>query len=137
MTTLLSTERSTVHGITFPKNFKTEGMILESDCNKVKFDEMRLAEKQMERIPETIGNIPYIIIMDRGYPSTPAFIHMMDKDIKFIVRLKSSDYKKEQSSLTENDQLVKIKLDKSRIRHYEGTPDGERMKELGGIMPIF
>ena len=108
-------------------------MILESDCNKVKFDEMRLAEKQMERIPETIGNIPYIIIMDRGYPSTPAFIHMMDKDLKFIVRLKSSDYKKEQSSLTENDQLVKIKLDKSRIRHYEGTPDGERMKELGEI----
>ena len=41
--------------------------------------------------------------------------------------------KKEQSSLTENDQLVKIKLDKSRIRHYEGTPDGERMKELGEI----
>ena len=43
--------------------------------------------------------------MDRGYPSTPAFIHMMDKGIKFIVRLKSSDYKKEQSSLSENDQL--------------------------------
>ena len=73
-------------------------MILESDCNKVKFNEMRLAEKQMERIPETIGSIPYVIIMDRGYPSTPAFIHMMDKDIKFIVRLKSSDYKKEQNS---------------------------------------
>ena len=48
--------------------------------------------------------------------------------IKFIVRLKSSDYKKEQNSLIEKDQLVKIKLDKSRIRHYEGTPDGERMK---------
>ena len=80
-------------------------MILESDCNKVKFNEMRLAEKQLERIPETIGNIPFIIIMDRGYPSTPAFIHMMDKGIKFIVRLKSSDYKKEQSSLSENDQL--------------------------------
>ena len=108
-------------------------MILESDCNKVKFDEMRLAEKQLERIPETIGNIPFIIIMDRGYPSTPAFIHMMDKGIKFIVRLKSSDYKKEQSSLSENDQLVKIKLYKSRIRHYEGTIDGERMKELGEI----
>ena len=51
----------------------------------------------------------------------------------FIVRLKSSDYKKEQNSLTENDQLVKIKLDKSRIRHYEGTIDGIRMKELGEI----
>ena len=108
-------------------------MILESDCNKVKFDEMCLAEKQLERTPETIGNIPFIIIMDRGYPSTPASIHMMDKGIKFIVRLKSSDYKKEQSSLSEKDQLVKIKLDKSRIRHYEGTIDGERMKELGEI----
>ena len=70
----------------------------------------------MERIPETIGNIPYIIIMDRGYPSTPAFIHMMDKDLKFIVRLKSSDYKKEQSSLTENDQLVKIELGEISLR---------------------
>ena len=40
---------------------------------------------------------------------------------------------KERSNLAENDQLVKIKLDKSRIRHYEGTPDGERMKELGRI----
>lgn len=108
-------------------------MILESDCNKVKFDEMRLAEKQMERLPETIGQQPYVIIMDRGYPSTPAFIHMMDKRIKFIVRLKSSDYKKEQLALCEDDSIVEIKLDKTRIRHYEGTPDGERMKELGKI----
>ena len=108
-------------------------MILESDCNRVKFDEMRLAEKQMERIPETIGTQPYVIIMDRGYPSTPAFIHMMDKGIKFIVRLKRSDYKKEQLALCEDDSIVEIKLDKSRVRHYEGTPDGERMKELGKI----
>jgi len=99
----------------------------------VKFDEMRLAEKQMERIPETIGTQPYVIIMDRGYPSTPAFIHMMDKGIKFIVRLKRSDYKKEQLALCEDDSIVEIKLDKSRGRHYEGTPDGERMKELGKI----
>ncbi len=109
-------------------------MILESDCNKVKFDEMRLAEKQIERVPETIGeNQPFVIIMDRGYPSTPAFIHMMDKGIKFLARLKSSDYKKEQQALTAEDNIVEIELDKSRIRHYEGTSDGERMKELGKI----
>ena len=108
-------------------------MILESDCNRVKFDEMRLAQRQLERIPETIGDIPFIIIMDRGYPSTPAFIHMMDKNIKFIVRLKRNDYKKEQNNMSENDQLVKIKFDMSRIRCHEGTMDGERMKELGEI----
>lgn len=54
-------------------------MILESDCSRVKFDEMRIAEKQMDRLSDTIGTIPYLVIMDRGYPSTPALIHMMEK----------------------------------------------------------
>ena len=90
-------------------------MILESDCNKVKFDEMRLAEKQMERIPETIGSIPYIIIMDRGYPSTPAFIHMMDKDIKFIVRLKSSDGERMKELGEISLRMVKILLENGSL----------------------
>ena len=109
-------------------------MILESSCNRVKFDEMRVAEAQLEHIPETIGeNQPFMIIMDRGYPSTPAFIHMIDKNIKFVVRLRKSDYKKEQLALTEDDSIVEIELNKSRMQHYEGTADGERMKELGKI----
>ena len=109
-------------------------MILETTCNRVKFDEMRVAQMQLEHIPETIGsNQPFLIIMDRGYPSTPAFIHMMDKNIKFIVRLKKSDYKKEQLSLTEDDSIVEIPLNKSRIHHYDGTEDGTRMQELGKI----
>ena len=29
--------------------------------------------------------------------------------------------------------MVSNTIGKSRIRHYEGTPDGERMKELGEI----
>ena len=44
-------------------------MILESDCCKCKFDEMRLAEEQIDRIPETIGTSqPFLVIMDRGIP---------------------------------------------------------------------
>ena len=49
------------------------------------------------------------------YPSSPAFIHMMDKGIKFIVRLKSSDYKKEQSSLSENESLEVLATNLSEI----------------------
>lgn len=74
-----------------------------------------------------------MIIMDRGYPSTPSFIHLIEKEIPFLVRLKTSDYKKEQQALTEADSMVHIELNKSRIRHYEGTADGERMKQLGEI----
>lgn len=73
-------------------------MILESDCRKCKFDEMRLAEEQIDRVSGTIGiSQPFLDVMDRGYPSTAAFIEMMEKDILFLARLKSSDYKKEQT----------------------------------------
>ena len=107
-------------------------MILESDCRKCKFDEMRLAEEQIDRVPETIGiSQPYLVVMDRGYPSTAAFIRMMEKNILLLARLKSSDYKKEQAALSGPDTWVDIYLDKSRIRHYQGTDIGRHMEELG------
>ncbi len=109
-------------------------MVLESDCRRCKFDEMSLAEEQIDRVPETIGTSqPFLVVMDRGYPSTAAFIRMMEKGILFLARLKSSDYKKEQTNLTGPDTWVDIHLDKSRIRHYKGTDIGRRMEELGHI----
>lgn len=51
--------------------------------NRVKFDERKIAEKQIDRLPETIGvTHPFFVIMDRGYPSIPSFLRMMDKGIK-------------------------------------------------------
>ena len=95
---------------------------------------MRLAEEQIDRVPETIGiSQPFLVVMDRGYPSASAFIRMMEKNIPFLVRLKSSDYKKEQAALSASDTWVDICLDKSRIRHYQGTDIGRRMEELGSI----
>lgn len=108
-------------------------MILESDCCKCKFDEMRLAEGQIDRLPETMGTTPFLVVMDRGYPSTAAFIRMMEKGILFLARLKSSDYKKEQAAMAAPDAWVDICLDKSRIRHYQGTDIGRRMAELGHV----
>lgn len=106
-------------------------MIIESDCNRCKFDEMAVAESQIDKVYETIGTEqPFLVVMDRGYPSTPAFIRMMEKNIYFLVRLKSSDYKKEQDSLESNDNWIDIALDKSRIRHYEGTSIAEQMRKL-------
>ncbi len=107
---------------------------MESDCRKCKFDEMRPAEEQIDRVPETIGiSQPFMVVMDRGYPSAPAFIRMMEKNIPFLVRLKSSDYKKEQAALSASDTWVDLCLDRSRIRHYQGTDIGRRMEESGSI----
>ena len=109
-------------------------MILDSDCNRCKFDEMAVAEAQLDRVRDTIGaEQPYVVVMDRGYPSTAAFIRMIDKGIRFLVRLKSSDFKREQLTMVGDDAWVEIMLDKKRIRHYEGTEIGEQMARLGSI----
>ena len=48
--------------------------------------------------------------MDRGYPSIPSFLRMIDKEIKFVVRLKSSDFKVEQQSLASDDEDFSLRL---------------------------
>lgn len=101
--------------------------IIESDINRVKFDEMKIAEQQIDNLSETIGSrYPFFVIMDRGYPSIPAFLRMIDKNILFVIRLKSSDFKAEQKSLVSDDEDVDIELTKSRRHHYLGT-DNEKL----------
>lgn len=98
--------------------------ILDSSINKVKFDEMRVAQEQLSNIKDTIGDrYPYMVIMDRGYPSTPAFLKFIDDGIYFVARLKSSDYKAEQKALNSNDEDVEIALTKARRRNYIGKKE--------------
>lgn len=98
--------------------------ILNSSINKVKFDEMRVAQEQLSNIKDTIGDrYPYMVIMDRGYPSTPAFLKFIDDGIYFVARLKTSDYKAEQKALKSNDEDVEIALTKARRRNYIGKKE--------------
>lgn len=99
-------------------------MILDADCNKVKFNEMAVAEAQIAKVRDTIGSdMPFMVTMDRGYPSTPSFLRMIDEGVFFVARLKSSDFKAEQQSLSSDDEDVEIELTKSRRQHYLGTAD--------------
>ena len=102
--------------------------ILDSSINKVKFDEMRVAQEQLSNIKDTIGDrYPYMVIMDRGYPSTPAFLKFIDDGIYFVARLKTSDYKAEQKALKSNDEDVEIALTKARRRNHIGKKEESTM----------
>ena len=98
-------------------------MILDARCNKTKFNEMAVAEAQIAKVRETIGDLPFMVTMDRGYPSMPAFLRMIDDGVFFVARLKSSDFKAEQQALSSDDEDVEIRLTKSRRQHYLGTAD--------------
>lgn len=96
--------------------------ILESDLNPPKFNETETAEDQIRDITEIIGTrYPFFVIMDRGYPSIPSFMRMIDSGTMFVIRLKSSDFKAEQQAMKSDDEDVEIKLTKSRRNHYIGT----------------
>lgn len=98
-------------------------MILDASINNVKFNEMAVAEAQIKTVRETIGGHPFMVTMDRGYPSTPAFLRMIDSGVYFVARLKTSDYKAEQQALSSDDEDVTVSLSKSRRNHYMGTAD--------------
>ena len=98
-------------------------MILDAAINKPKFNEMAVAEAQIASVRETIGDKPFLVTMDRGYPGIPAFLRMIDSQTYFVARLKSCDFKAEQQALAADDEDVSIQLTKSRRAHYMGTAD--------------
>ena len=50
---------------------------------------------------------------------------MIDGEVYFVARLKSSDFKEEQKALSSDDEDMDIKITKSRRYHYLGTSDEE------------
>ena len=102
--------------------------VLDTTINRVKFHEMAVAEQQIYRVRETIGKqLPFMVVMDRGYTSMPAFLRLMDQEVPFVVRLKSSDFKAEQKAMQSDDEDVTIMLTNSRRNNYLGTSDEEIM----------
>ena len=98
-------------------------MILDATIGRAKFNEMAVAESQILRVRETIGNHPFLVTMDRGYPSIPAFLRMIDSKVYFVARLKLSDFKAEQQAMSSDDEDVNIQLTRKRRANHMGTAD--------------
>jgi len=108
-------------------------VILTASCNRGKFNEAEQSEKHLAELKNIIGDRKSIIIEDRGYPSLPHFVRLMNLGQKFVIRLKSSDFKAEQSTMTTNDGIVDIEINKSRLRHYIGTAEHDLLTGCEGL----
>ena len=98
--------------------------VIDASINRVKFHEMAIAEQQIYKVKETIGDrYPFMVTMDRGYVSIASFLRLMDCHIPFVVRLKSSDFKAEKKAMKSDDEDVTIAITNSRRNNYIGTPD--------------
>lgn len=96
-------------------------MIIDSTINRVKFNEMAVAEEQLANVRETIGAHPFLVTLDRGYPSIPAFLRLIDSETKFVARLKKSDFKQEQRSMLSDDEDMEVAITDARRRKHIGT----------------
>lgn len=101
------------------------------------FDEIKAAKEQLLEIRRIIGTIPFIVVMDRGYPSLLFFVFMTEHNIRFIIRLSSTDFKEEQANMKTDDEEVFVKFTKARLQKLKGTPEYDRLNEMGGITVRF
>jgi len=108
--------------------------ILTCGINRVKFNEAAEAEAHLAQLPSLVGDYKSIITLDRGYPSIPFFLRLNNKEQKFVVRLRSGDFKEEISRMKTNDETVGISITNSRLNHYKGTDDYGLMVSAGRLL---
>lgn len=108
-------------------------VILTSSCNRGKFNEAEQSETHLKELPNLVGERKHIIIEDRGYPSLPHIARLINAEQKFVIRLKSTDFKAEQKSMGSDDETVEIEITKSRLQHYIGAPEHQLLTACGVI----
>jgi hypothetical protein len=112
-------------------------VILTASCNRGKFNEAVQSENHLDELPNLVGDRKSIIIEDRGYPSLPHLVRLNNAGQKFVIRLKSTDFKAEQRAMQTGDEVIDIKIDKSRLQHYIGTPEHDLLTGCGWLKLRF
>lgn len=108
-------------------------MILDCTINHYNFNERDQVEVHIAKVPTILKEQPYVVILDRGYPSSCFFMNRLERDEKFVVRLNSGDYKQEQQNMTTGDEDIEIVFTPARVNHYRKTPFAARLREKGAI----
>jgi hypothetical protein len=111
----------------------TNKVILCCSINRAKFNEAEQVRLHIKELPTIIGEKKTIVALDRGFPSLLLFSSWISAEQKFIVRLKSSDFKAERSRMKSDDEWLDIAVTKSRLANYKETEVYDELAQLGSI----
>ena len=103
--------------------------IIDSIISPLKIGEERLAFENIENASEIIDMGKSIIIFDRYYASTELFMQLIEKNSKFIFRLKENYYKKERKKMKSDDEYVDIILNRARTANIKNQKIKEKAKQ--------
>ena len=88
---------------------------LDMQLGSIYDSEPELAVANIMRAKEITGDIPIIVLFDRGYPGLKLMNTLDEMGIKYIFRLSSNDYKKERREMKNDDEVVKLQHTSSRL----------------------
>lgn len=111
-------------------------MVIDINTGMCKLDERTESLRHIDRASHVIGTLPTIYVFDRGYPSGSFFIELMQRDVKFVMRLPSTSFKREQNSMKTDDQWIDIQFDKTRINAQRRLGNEEKAKSLEEVGSI-
>jgi hypothetical protein len=90
--------------------------IIDITVDKFNASEIEMAKANIIKALSVLGNQKLLIVFDRNYPSLEFFHYLKEKNIKFVIRLSSKDYKNEKAEMKSNDETIKIKHTNSRLQ---------------------
>lgn len=93
--------------------------------------ERALAKHNLDNMLNILGNETNIItIFDRGYILIDLLLTLMETQIKYLFRLPSTTFGKEQRSLKSDDEIIDIVLTSDRLYHLKDPIKKAKAKKL-------
>lgn len=97
-------------------DFMIDGLI-----GKKGVGEHTLIHKNLEKCRRLIVPEESIFIFDRGYNSIELMVRIIEMHSYFVIRLRKDTYTGERESMTSDDEIVQIELDKTRRNQFQNN----------------
>ena len=107
-------------------------IMINTTINPNKKSEKEQFLEQIDELIEFMEDKKYIIVFDRYYFGLSFINTLEEKGIKYIMRLKLKDYKKEKEEMKTNDEIVKLKIRTNSI-FYAKESEKEKLKNKKNI----
>lgn len=103
-------------------------VLIKATVDPYKTSEKEQARQVLDEVIRILKNEKILIVFDRYYFGI-AFIKLLEeKGLKYLMRMKNSDYKEEKSQMASNDEEIKLKVRTNTI-FYANEEDKIRLKE--------
>jgi len=112
-------------------------VIIDMNTTSCKFNERAEAISHIANTAEVTDNKACIYIFDRGYPSGEFFLALMERNVKFLIRLGSASFRREQKGMSTADCIVNIVFDKTRISACKKEESANRLASVGSVALRF